>query len=125
MTDLTGATLTSSSYGDPRRNAPGLGLYQRLPERSNWTEFEVWTLADGTTVRRERSCARWAGTEVTGDWREVSAFVVSYSSKSPITKVRTASSDTVWATSGDEARKSVSLGHGWDSSFELVGVEPA
>lgn len=69
--DFTGAILTHSEYGDPLLRQKGLNPYQRYPERSNWTEIEIWTLADGTSVRLHRDGARWAGSVSFGKWHVV------------------------------------------------------
>lgn len=69
--DFTGATLTHSEYGDPLTRQKGLNPYQRFPERSDWTEVEVWTLADGSTVRLHRDASRWAGSFSMGKWQVV------------------------------------------------------
>lgn len=66
----------SWSYGDPRESRKGLNPYQRLPERSRWTEFEVRMRADGTAYRVERWASRWAGTYAEGEWRVVRELTV-------------------------------------------------
>jgi hypothetical protein len=74
--DMSDATLVESSYGDPLLRVPGLNPFQRYPERSEWTEHEVWTLIDGQTVRLHREVYRWGGTVSSGKWEVVTA--VSY-----------------------------------------------
>lgn len=56
-----------SSYGDPRMRGAG-SLYQKYPERSEWTEFEVYEGADGHLLRVERSVYRWGGQFSYGPW---------------------------------------------------------
>ena len=63
--------LIASRYGDPLLNRDDLGLYQKRPERSNWTEFEIRESGDGTRYRVERDVFRWGGNFSYGDWREV------------------------------------------------------
>jgi hypothetical protein len=60
--------LINSSYGDPRLRMKG-NPYQRYPERSYWTEWEIWQRPDGTTYRKERECCRWGGEISKGPWK--------------------------------------------------------
>lgn len=64
-------TLIRSSYGDPLRTKKGLNPYQRFPERSTWTESEVYMGADGVEWQRRRDCARWVDVTTKGEWYEV------------------------------------------------------
>ena len=68
---MEGAEMIRSSYGDPRLRTKGLNPYERYPERSEWTEFEVWRKPDGTEVRRERRMSRWGGEFSYGEWRKI------------------------------------------------------
>ena len=64
-------TRIDHSYGDPRLRQAGLNPYQRYPERSSWTEWEVWQRPDGSTYRRERTCSRWGEYFNNGDWETI------------------------------------------------------
>ncbi len=63
-----GDVVMVGEYDDPRRTAPGLNCYQRLPERAEWDCREVRRRADGSTYRVKRWASRWGAEHAQGEW---------------------------------------------------------